>query len=115
MTATSGRTAGFERVTDDSLAPGELRSARLADGTALCVGNADGRLFAVLDACPHQAFPLTAGQLLPGGRLECGWHGARFDCGTGAVLEGPATDPLTRFEARAADGGIWVRAEATAP
>jgi nitrite reductase/ring-hydroxylating ferredoxin subunit len=59
----------FERVTDDTLAAGELRATRLADGTPLCVGNADGLLFAVRDECPHSAFPLSSGTLLPGGRL----------------------------------------------
>jgi len=97
----------FERVTDDSLATGELRAARL------CVGNADGQLFAVRDECPHSAFPLSNGTLLPGARLECGWHGAQFDCRTGAVLEGPADDPLVRYEVRATDGGIFVSTEAT--
>ena len=109
MTDGARQTSGFERVTDDTLASGDLRAARLADGTSLCVGNADGQLFAVRDECPHSAFPLSSGQLLAGGRLECGWHGAQFDCRTGAVLEGPADDPLVRFEVRAEDGGVWVR------
>jgi nitrite reductase/ring-hydroxylating ferredoxin subunit len=103
----------FERVADDTIAAGELRAAKLSDGTPVCVGNADGLLFAVRDECPHSAFPLSQGQLLPGPKLECGWHGAQFDCRTGAVLEGPATDPLVRFDVRAADGGIWVGRETT--
>jgi 3-phenylpropionate/trans-cinnamate dioxygenase ferredoxin subunit len=102
----------FERVTDDTIAAGELRAIKLADGTPLCVGNAEGLLFAVRDECPHSAFPLSQGQLLPGAKLECGWHGARFDCLTGAVLEGPADDPLVRFDVRAEAGGIWVGTEA---
>lgn len=102
----------FERVTDDAIAAGELRAVRLADGTPVCVGNADGQLFAVRDECPHSAFPLSNGTLLPGARLECGWHGAQFDCRTGTVLEGPAEDPLVRYETRAMDGGVYVRTEA---
>ena len=101
----------FERVTDDTIAPGELRATRLADGTPVCVGNADGQLFAVRDECPHSAFPLSNGMLLPGARLECGWHGAQFDCRTGAVLEGPADEPLTRYEVRSNGGGVFVSAE----
>lgn len=100
----------FERVTDDTLVDGELRAARLADGTPLCVGNAGGLLFAVRDECPHAGFPLSNGQLLPGARLECGWHGAQFDCRTGAVLEGPAEDPLALYDVRAVDGSVLVRA-----
>lgn len=99
----------FERVAGGAPAEGELRAARLADGTPVCLGNANGVLFAVRDECPHSAFPLSQGALLPGARLECGWHGAQFDCATGAVLEGPATDPLVKFDIRASDGAIWVR------
>ena len=102
----------FERVTDDAIAPGELRAARLADGTPICVGNADGELFAVRDECPHSAFPLSNGMLLPGARLECGWHGAEFDCRTGAVLEGPADEPLTRYQVRSDASGVFVSTEA---
>ena len=105
-------TAGFERVTDDALAPGELRAVRLADGTPIRVGNADGQLFALRDECPHSAFPLSSGTLLAGARLECGWHGAQFDCRTGAVLEGPAEDSPVRYEVRAEHDGIYVSAEA---
>lgn len=105
-------TQKFERVTDDTLAAGELRAARLSDGTPICVGNADGQLFAVRDECPHSAFPLSNGLLLPGARLECGWHGAQFDCRTGAVLQGPADDPLTRYDVRAENGAVLVSTEA---
>lgn len=101
----------FQRVADDGLASGELRAVRLANGTPVCVGNADGLLFAVRDECPHSAFPLSQGQLLPGAKLECGWHGAQFDCRTGAVLEGPADEPLVKYEVQAKDGGIWVGTE----
>ncbi len=101
----------FQRVTDDGLANGELRAVRLANGAPVCVGNADGLLFAVRDECPHSAFPLSQGQLLPGAKLECGWHGAQFDCRTGAVLEGPADEPLLKYEVQTKDGGIWVGTE----
>ncbi len=101
----------FERLTDATLASGELRAERLSDGTPICVGNADGQLFAVRNECPHSAFPLSSGTLLPGARLECGWHGAQFDCRTGAVLEGPADDPLIRYDVHVADGGVFVSTE----
>jgi len=35
---------------------------------------------------------LSAGEILPDGTLECPWHGAQFDCRTGAVRRGPAED-----------------------
>lgn len=79
------------------------------NGTALCIGRYEGALFAVKDSCPHAEFPLSEGTLYPNGELECCWHGARFDCRTGAVLRGPAEDALVRYEVEERDGGIWVR------
>jgi nitrite reductase/ring-hydroxylating ferredoxin subunit len=59
-----------------------------------------GRVTAFADECPHQGFPLSAGEVRPDGTLECVWHGARFDCLTGAVVRDPATDPLTPYRVR---------------
>lgn len=97
-----------ERVGPADLQPGELRAVFLADGTAVCVGNDAGTLFAVQNECTHSAFPLSEGSLLAGGVIQCAWHGARFDCRTGAALQEPAFDPLRRFSVRAADGALWV-------
>jgi nitrite reductase/ring-hydroxylating ferredoxin subunit len=86
-----------------------LMQGKHPNGTALCVGRHEGALFAVKDSCPHAEFPLSEGTLYANGELECCWHGARFDCQTGAVLRGPAEDPLVRYEVEERDGGIWVR------
>jgi nitrite reductase/ring-hydroxylating ferredoxin subunit len=43
---------------------------------------------------------MALGDVLPDGTIQCAWHGARFDCATGAVRQGPATDPLPVFEVR---------------
>jgi nitrite reductase/ring-hydroxylating ferredoxin subunit len=51
---------------------------------------------------------MSDGVLLSGGRLECAWHGAVFDCRTGAVKRFPATEPLPRYEVKVEDGGIYV-------
>ncbi len=100
----------YERVAEDDLAVGELRPVLLADGTKLCLGNADGELFAVRDCCPHAEFPLSDGEI-EGTELVCAWHGARFDCANGDVIKGPADEPLALYPVRIADGAIWVRNE----
>ena len=57
-----------------------------------------GRVVTALDdECTHQAMPLSAGELLADGSVECPWHGARFDCATGQCLRGPATDPVATY------------------
>jgi nitrite reductase/ring-hydroxylating ferredoxin subunit len=40
----------------------------------------------------------------------CQCHGSRFDVTTGAVINGPATEPLHVYEVQEADGEIRVRA-----
>ena len=42
------------------------------------------------------------------GTIECAWHGARFDIATGAVLQGPAAEPLPVFEVMVRDGAVLV-------
>jgi nitrite reductase/ring-hydroxylating ferredoxin subunit len=78
----------------------------VADGTRVCLLRHAGVVHAVDDECPHQGFPLSSGELLPGGRVECPWHGAQFDCRSGAVLQGPATDAIATWAVREVDGRI---------
>jgi nitrite reductase/ring-hydroxylating ferredoxin subunit len=39
----------------------------------------------------------------------CQCHGSRFDITTGAVLNGPATNPLKIYAVSAEDGSIRIR------
>ena len=80
-------------------------------GRAICLVRFGGAISAFTDECTHQAFPLSAGDVRGDGTLECVWHGARFDCLTGAVRREPATDPLTAYEVRVDDGRVLVRPE----
>ena len=109
MTATTDGFVRVEGLAPAKVAEGELMPAKLPNGTALCVGRFNGTLFAAKDSCPHSEFPLSEGTLYPDGQLECAWHGARFDCRTGAALRGPAEDPLVRFEVEEREGAIWVK------
>jgi nitrite reductase/ring-hydroxylating ferredoxin subunit len=44
--------------------------------------------------------PLSAGEVLPDGTIECLWHGARFDCVTGALRRGPAEEDAQSYRVR---------------
>ncbi len=44
---------------------------------------------AVSPRCRHQLADLSKGSLDRNGCLVCPWHGARYDLGTGAMVEGP--------------------------
>jgi 3-phenylpropionate/trans-cinnamate dioxygenase ferredoxin component len=73
------------------------------------------RLYAFDDlcTCAEAACPLSGG-LLTGTTLMCQCHGSQFDVATGAVLRGPATEPLTVYEVQEVDGAIRIQAERTA-
>jgi len=77
-------------------------------GKAICLVRFQGRISAFADECTHQAFPLSAGEVRGDGTLECVWHGARFDCRTGAVRRDPAIDPLTPYRVRVDGGRVLV-------
>lgn len=79
-----------------------------ATGEPVCLIRHAGRITAVSDTCTHQEFAMSLGDVLDDGTIQCAWHGARFDCATGAVRQGPATDPLPVFAVRIEDGMILV-------
>jgi nitrite reductase/ring-hydroxylating ferredoxin subunit len=99
--------ATLAELPDESLTP-----VRLASGERVCLIRKGDSVYAVSDICTHQEFSMSDGYIVPGDRcvIECTWHGARFDCATGAVLEPPATDPLPVYAVELRDGAVWVGA-----
>lgn len=88
-----------------------LYPVALPDGTRVVLAHLAGAVSALSDACPHQAMPLSSGELLPDGTVECPWHGARFESTTGRCVQGPATDDVAVYAVMVdAAGGVWVRA-----
>ena len=79
---------------------GTLLGVRLPDGTRICLYNQRGSIGAVSGTCTHAEYPMDLGTLRADGTIECGWHGARFDCRTGAVCRPPAIDPLPVYRVR---------------
>ena len=95
------------------LPDGELLGVTLPDGTPVCLFNRDGEIGAVGNVCTHAEFAMSDGVLRADGTIECVWHGARFDCRTGAVRRHPATDPLPVFDVTVQDGRILVGRQRT--
>ena len=90
---------------------------------ALAVGMSAGKPFAVSNRCRHLFASLGKGQVTEDGCLECPWHGARYEVGTGKMVRGPqgafkplagavkATTgavPLKTFPVEVRDGAIWL-------
>lgn len=63
------------------------------DGTAVAIADVEGAFYAFDDECSHRECPLSEGELA-GAIITCPCHKSRFDVRTGAVLNGPATDPI---------------------
>ena len=92
-----------ERLPDDYVNPYYLHDRK----SRIAVARVGGQIYAFDDLCTHEACPLSAG-LLTGTALMCQCHGSRFDVTTGAVLHGPATEPVNTYPAREQDGEIQV-------
>ena len=75
-------------------------SAVLASGERVCLIRQGDKVSALRDECTHQGMPLSAGEVLPDGTIECPWHGARFDCVTGALRRGPAEEDVPAYAVR---------------
>ena len=118
----------FEQSTTRLAAVDDLGASQVAvvDETphgALAVGIIAGKPFAVSNRCRHLLASLGKGEVTEDGCLECPWHGARYDVGTGKMVRGPqgafrplagavkATTgaiPLKRFPVEVRDGAIWL-------
>jgi 3-phenylpropionate/trans-cinnamate dioxygenase ferredoxin subunit len=81
------------RVTDaNNLAEGEMRVFDIA-GSKVSVAASGGRLFAFDDTCTHRGCSLGEGELA-GTKVTCPCHGSQFDVTSGAVIRGPAQQPV---------------------
>jgi nitrite reductase/ring-hydroxylating ferredoxin subunit len=88
---------------------GGTLSVVLASGDRVCLIRRGDQVSALRDECTHQGMPLSAGEVLTDGTIECAWHGARFDCVTGAVLRGPAEDNVQAYEVRVVGETVLVK------
>jgi 3-phenylpropionate/trans-cinnamate dioxygenase ferredoxin subunit len=96
-----------DAIPNDFVVPYYLDDRKLR----ISVARVNGGLYAFEDlcACAERACPLSGG-LLTGTTLMCQCHGSRFDITTGAVINGPATEPLVMYEVQEVEGSIRIRA-----
>jgi nitrite reductase/ring-hydroxylating ferredoxin subunit len=74
------------------VAVGHMRAYDVA-GTMVNVANANGHLYAFDDTCTHTGCSLAKGSL-DGTTVTCRCHGSQFDVTSGAVVRGPAVQPV---------------------
>ncbi len=79
----------------------EFRTSEVLPGSVLLLGdiavfNIEGVFCATQARCTHKQGPLTEGTL-DSSTVTCPLHCSQFDVWTGAVLRGPATEPLKTY------------------
>ncbi len=94
-------------LAEADLADGAARRVTVVDQPVLLV-RAGGRIDALTEVCSHLGGPLAEGAV-EDGSIRCPWHGSRFALEDGRVVDGPATLPQPRYEARVREGRIEVR------
>ena len=92
-------------------------SAQLLEQALVLWRDADGRLQAFWDRCPHRGARLSMGRV-ENGHLECPYHGWQFASGGQCVkvpalpeFTPPARQCVKSFEVQEAYGLVWVRLE----
>ncbi len=90
------------------IAEGSLVKARLGIQDLVLVRTGE-KILALHNQCAHAGGPLNEGSLLDG-RVECPWHGSRFELATGRRRRGPTVYDQPAYEVRPlAAGGYEAR------
>jgi 3-phenylpropionate/trans-cinnamate dioxygenase ferredoxin subunit len=110
-------------VAVDELGDSKVAMVEQTPHGTLAVGISDGKPFAVSNRCRHLFASLGEGRVTEDGCLECPWHAARYDVGSGKMVRGPqgafkplagvvkATTgaiPLKTVPVELRDGAIWL-------
>jgi len=101
------QTSDFRRLGPSDAVPNDFVVPYYIDDRKrrISVARVADELYAFDDLCTHEACPLSAGKL-DGTVIMCQCHGSRFDVTTGAVVNGPATKPLTVYPVHESNGQI---------
>lgn len=81
-------------------------------GLPVLLVRSGGAVFAIGDRCTHQGSRLDRGPVKLAGTLHtvtCPAHGSVFRLEDGAVVRGPAAEPVAAYDARVVDGRVKVR------
>ena len=74
--------AQFVKVAKRSEIPADTGKCVEAGGKEIALFNAEGKICAIQQVCPHQGGPLAEGGI-DGKVVTCPWHGWQFDVTTG--------------------------------
>src|SRR5437868_10671910 len=72
----------YRALPGEKVKRGQLHKVMLLEIPLVLGRDAQGRAFALRDACPHRGMPLSCGRF-EGQQLECSYHGWKFDVHSG--------------------------------
>ncbi|PTB17083.1 Rieske (2Fe-2S) protein [Trinickia symbiotica] len=114
MTTTFLRNAWYAAVWSEQLKEEELLPRTIVGDAIVLFRREDGGVAAISDICPHKFAPLHKGRLLPGDRVQCGYHGLEFgpsgNCthnphGSGRI---PPTCNIKSYEVMERHSMVWI-------
>jgi 3-phenylpropionate/trans-cinnamate dioxygenase ferredoxin component len=98
------RAARVDEVPQRGLVPLEVGGESI-----VLITTGDGGYYALKDECSHEDYPLSDGELMADNeRIECIYHGAKFNVKTGRAVALPAIRPVPSYEVKVEDGEILV-------
>jgi nitrite reductase/ring-hydroxylating ferredoxin subunit len=92
----------------DDLAEGGMGAFDVR-GNRIAVANVNGAFHAFDDTCTHMGCSLAEGDLEET-TVICPCHGSEFDVRSGAVLQGPAREPVETYETRVEGDSLEIEA-----
>ncbi|HWA34707.1 MAG TPA: aromatic ring-hydroxylating dioxygenase subunit alpha [Cyclobacteriaceae bacterium] len=101
----------------ENLKTGKLVARQIANERIVFGRDANGKVFALKDNCPHRGVPLSDGHVLDNGNIQCCYHGWEFDA-QGVCKKIPALPPGTKadiskirawqYPVEEVNGTVWV-------
>lgn len=97
----------------EEVAPGRIKVVDV-EGQTLAIVNLEGQYFAFVDRCPHMGCPLSTGTL-EGAVVTCICHFSQFNVTDGAVVKGPARQPIDSYPLTVVNGDLQLAIPEEAP
>ena len=89
-----------------------LHGVEVDGNKIVLVATGDGAYYALKDRCSHADYPLSDGELMDDNeRLECQYHGAKFNVSSGKAVALPAIRPVATYDVKIENDEVLVDLE----
>jgi uncharacterized membrane protein/nitrite reductase/ring-hydroxylating ferredoxin subunit len=96
----------IEVAAADELKTDQMKLLHVAD-KRIVLAKTEAGYVAFDDRCSHKGGSLAGGMMICG-TVQCPWHGSQFDCKTGAVKAGPATENIKIYKVSENNGNVYL-------